>query len=341
MLQLINSLARLYNDMTMKHARYFVRVSHNVWCLVLSLFTIICILHIAFNALNRNMLITTKTRMIKRETIDVDSFRINSDLLENVCNPSPYLVVLILSTFGAKEERNSIRNTWLNSVWTNLHPNFTVKHIFILGLKNRNEELAILHESKMFKDILSSNFIDSYENLTLKVLIGLNWINKNCEHTKYVLKADDDTLILVPNLLLFLSQNVHIERIIGHVVESGVVNRKGRWKVALDLYPHKIYPPYVFGNSYVIPRSLLQSLITASNHMPSIPIEDAYITGILRREAKSNLLHHPGFSFWLQSTKVTSLCLYSYKISITNLGPFKMLKIWNTFLHFNYTNCQY
>lgn len=73
-------------------------------------------------------------------------------------------------------------------------------------------------------DIIQENFIDSYNNLTLKTILMLKWANNNCVNkgkdmnrisikfmsnallimlvlVKYIMKCDDDTFVNVPNLL--------------------------------------------------------------------------------------------------------------------------------------------
>ena len=51
-------------------------------------------------------------------------------------------------------------------------------------------------------DIIQENFLDSYNNLTLKSIFILKYIKNNCKNkVQYVLKCDDDTFINVPNLI--------------------------------------------------------------------------------------------------------------------------------------------
>ena len=54
----------------------------------------------------------------------------------------------------------------------------------------------------MTGDIIQENFLDSYNNLTLKSILMLKYVKNNCENkVKYVMKCDDDTFINVPNLI--------------------------------------------------------------------------------------------------------------------------------------------
>jgi hypothetical protein len=46
----------------------------------------------------------------------------------------------------------------------------------------------------------------------------------------------------------------------------------------------------MFGNTYVISRNIADRLVKASEHMPYIPIEDAYITGILAKSIRTQMM---------------------------------------------------
>ncbi|NWI16272.1 B3GT2 galactosyltransferase, partial [Crypturellus soui] len=61
-------------------------------------------------------------------------------------------------------------------------------------------------ESARYGDLLQQDFLDTYNNLTLKTLMGLEWVAKYCPGAAYVLKADQDVFLnpayLVRRLLL-------------------------------------------------------------------------------------------------------------------------------------------
>lgn len=70
-------------------------------------------------------------------------------------------------------------------------------------------------------DIIQENFVDSYNNLTLKTILMLKWANNNCVNkgercvnktpmfttnvrvvsVKFIMKCDDDTFVNIPNLV--------------------------------------------------------------------------------------------------------------------------------------------
>ncbi|NXO01755.1 B3GT2 galactosyltransferase, partial [Rhinopomastus cyanomelas] len=50
-------------------------------------------------------------------------------------------------------------------------------------------------ESRAHGDLLQQDFLDTYHNLTLKTLMGLEWVAKHCPGAAYVLKADSDVFL--------------------------------------------------------------------------------------------------------------------------------------------------
>lgn len=254
---------------------------------------------------------------------------------------SNFLVVLIPSRAESIEERFAIRNTWVNKKWTQIFKSRNVQSFFLFGLvHNKTVSGTLISEQRKHNDILIGDFKDSYENLTLKILFGLEWVTKNCLTAEFVLKTDEDTFVLIPNLLWLLTREFSKDRIIGHVIQGGAVKRTGRWKVDYQMYPQTYYPSYVHGNSYVIPTSVVKTLVKRSKSIEYIlPIEDAFITGILRQQVQVKILHHSGFACWLEVFKINELCSRNGKISVSNLGSREMFRLWNTLLHFNNNNC--
>lgn len=103
--------------------------------------------------------------------------------------------------------------------------NFTVKVVFLVGkILNNDTQARITEESLTNNDLIQESFLDTYNNLTLKTVMMLKWVNNNCidkgellrfcmpfrSHSvlslhsisvKFVMKCDDDTFVNIPNLL--------------------------------------------------------------------------------------------------------------------------------------------
>lgn len=60
--------------------------------------------------------------------------------------------------------------------------NFVVKILFLLGQPQNDDKLQyrINYENDVNGDIIQENFVDSYNNLTLKSIMMLKWITNNC-----------------------------------------------------------------------------------------------------------------------------------------------------------------
>ncbi|XP_010074893.1 PREDICTED: beta-1,3-galactosyltransferase 2-like, partial [Pterocles gutturalis] len=106
---------------------------------------------------------------------------------------SPFLVLLVATEPADVAGRYAIRQTWGNESSV---PGFTILRLFLLGVHPRFEaELrpVLEEESQLFGDILQQDFLDTYNNLTLKTLMGMEWETKHCP--TYVVKADRDVFL--------------------------------------------------------------------------------------------------------------------------------------------------
>ncbi|NWQ72670.1 B3GT2 galactosyltransferase, partial [Neopipo cinnamomea] len=65
---------------------------------------------------------------------------------------------------------------------------------------------VLREEDELHGDLLQQDFLDTYNNLTLKTLMGLEWVSRYCPDAAYVMKADHDVFLnpefLVRRLLL-------------------------------------------------------------------------------------------------------------------------------------------
>lgn len=49
--------------------------------------------------------------------------------------------------------------------------------------------------------MIVEDFIDTYNNLTVKTLMLLKWVKNNCNDVTYIMKTDDDVYINMNNLI--------------------------------------------------------------------------------------------------------------------------------------------
>lgn len=155
------------------------------------------------------------------------------------------------------------------------------KTVFLVGKTNSSKLNNLLRqEAQVYKDIVIGDFLDTYRNLSLKTLLGLQWTSHHCK-PKYILKTDDDCYVNVLSLVQWL-QEYHVTNgsrplYAGNIQRDMEVvrDKTNRYYVSvMDINRHK-YPPYASGGGYVFSASLLPRLLSASQEVPIIPVEDA------------------------------------------------------------------
>ena len=98
---------------------------------------------------------------------------------EKCSDEPPFLVILCLSQPEHSIERDTIRNTWGSvshtNVWSrNEKVSDNIKLMFVIGQASSTRiQQSINIEDEMHQDIIQSDFVDNYNHLTLKVLLGL------------------------------------------------------------------------------------------------------------------------------------------------------------------------
>ena len=121
-------------------------------------------------------------------------FKLNPKTL--VCEPlsgeSILFITFVIIAPHHFEKRDLIRQTWGNRT---LSPVF--KLIFTIGMsKDDVVNKRIENEFSLHKDILQINhFIDSYFNMTTKIMKSLKWITEYCSNAKYIMRINDDVVV--------------------------------------------------------------------------------------------------------------------------------------------------
>lgn len=104
---------------------------------------------------------------------------------------------------------------------------FLIRTVFLIGRTEYiGAQARIENESRLYDDLIQEDFTDTYNNLTLKTVMMLKYVNTNCVDkgitlscllpyvfrfnqmrcaivfsVKFVMKSDDDTFVNVPNLV--------------------------------------------------------------------------------------------------------------------------------------------
>lgn len=167
--------------------------------------------------------------------------------------------------------------------------------------RNPSLDELLRQEANNYEDIVFGDFLDSYRNLTRKMVLGIEWAVANCQ-ADFVMKADEDTFVAILELVQWLEK---YQRLTGRrnkplymgaaLIDKGPYREKDSpHYVSEKEYPAPTYPPYAGGVGYVFSGKLLENLSNAVKVVRLFPNEDACF-GALMQHIKVSLLNNDKF----------------------------------------------
>lgn len=260
------------------------------------------------------------------------------DVNLQICpNQGRYLKLLIAVTSAPSHEsaRTAIRETWGNVA---IRKDIAVA--FMLGsTSNETVNSNIEKEQNLFGDIIQGKFIDTYDNLTLKTISMLEWVDKFCPKASYVLKTDDDMFINISKLLDFILKRTYEPRAIyGRLAKKWkpIRNKKSKYYISPQQYKPAIFPDFTTGPAYLLPANLAKELYVAALNHTYFKLEDVFITGIVANNIKIRRIHAP--EFLNKKVKLTP-CNVQKGISIHMIKGIEQYDLWKK-LHDTTAKCK-
>nr|XP_046262888.1 beta-1,3-galactosyltransferase 2-like [Scatophagus argus] len=247
---------------------------------------------------------------------------------------SPFLVIIIPVAPHNREARDVIRNTWGKEM-TVLGQ--VVRSYFLLGLSTEKDEAEplqeqVLQESQRYHDILQSDFLDSYNNLTIKTMVMFEWLSSHCPSTSYAMKVDSDIFLNVHNLVDMLLKAPRHLYMTGVVARGAQVLRDhtSKWFLPVSVFPESKYPPYALGLGYVFSLDLPKKILEASAHVIAVYIEDVYV-GLCMRHLGITLTEPPQNGLFKTTIpNLTGNCWASLITAILENSN-QLLNVWETY----------
>ncbi|XP_068597554.1 beta-1,3-galactosyltransferase 2-like [Brachionichthys hirsutus] len=245
----------------------------------------------------------------------------------------PFLVLMVPVAPQNRAHRDIIRSTWGGD---SLVLGKIVSLFFMLGLNNgrgdKQLQKQLLQESKEHQDLIQSNFLDCYKNLTIKTMVMLEWVDSYCSNASYTMKIDSDVFLNLPNLINMLLNAPKKNYMTGFVAEEALVLRDphSKWYLPVELYPSPHYPPYALGLGYVLSLDLPIKLVEASSHVKAIYIEDVYL-GLCMQYLGINPTDPPDWGYFKVSPVTYSRCAYSRLIATTTYKNADRMRNWKNF----------
>ena len=280
------------------------------------------------------------------ETAADDSSQYTNKKIEPRCKPGIELVIVVTSRPSSIYQRLAIRNSWgrPDSV-INQHlfkdKKFDFISIFAIGqTPNKITQNIIEKESQGFGDILQLFYIDSYENLTNKTLLTLEWLSYNCE-PKFVLKTDDDCFVnllsLEPWLHTLKSDILYVGKRNVHM--PVIRNPKHRNYVAVEDFSEKYYEPYCSGGGYILSGKVLKNLTGKAKFFKQIRNEDAF-KGIVMNFMNISPVHDKGFLpfvFTEKEVRKRFACEWKSHFVMHDVKPRQQIVMhWSSIIMFKY-----
>ncbi|CAL4061818.1 unnamed protein product, partial [Meganyctiphanes norvegica] len=278
----------------------------------------------------------------------------------DICQPDkgplgmPFILFVIPSAINNTQEREIIRQTW--GLWADnskqleeeeeeqqsrysnsagAKPKISAPQasrlLFLLGRDHSKTGISavLVEESQRYADIIVEDFIDSYSNLTLKTVFILKWVHQNCPGVKFLMKADDDMFVNVPNLQKTLMNQTFSTRLIMGSQICGarpIHSIDSKWYTPQHMYNEKVYPNYVSGTGYVMSGDVVEPLLKTAAVTPYFHLEDVFLTGICAKAIGLRPQDNRGFSY---QPRALSKCLYKKIITSHQVNTKDMQRIWS------------
>lgn len=196
-----------------------------------------------------------------------------------VCKNNTLFLVLMVpvepNNFYAREV---IRKTWGKD---RVVQGKVILTLFILGLNGGVDVERLKQENQQHHDLIQSNFIDTYLNLTIKTMVIMDWLATRCPTAVYAMKVDSDIFLNIDNLVIMLKKPgiPHKRYLTGNIKGNVAVIRSkdSKWYVPKELYPDSQYPKYPMGMGYIFSNDLPVKFVEVSKSIKPFNIEDAYI----------------------------------------------------------------
>lgn len=251
-----------------------------------------------------------------------------------------FLFLVIKSSPGNYERREALRKTWATE---RQHNGLWIRRIFISGTAGSGAEKMRLNkllriEQKEYNDILQWDFVDSFFNLTLKQILFLEWMERNCPNARFLLNGDDDVFSNTDNMVEYLHDltdndgGKHL--FTGHLIQYvGPIRSPGsKYFVPVQVHESDSYPPYCGGGGFLLSGYTASVIYDMSKSITLLPIDDVYM-GMCLAKAGLRPESHMGVKtagLYIPS-KVDGYdpCFYKEVLLVHRFLPMEMFLMWH------------
>lgn len=245
---------------------------------------------------------------------------------------TPFLVLMIPVAPHNVEARDAIRQTWGKE---SVVQGEVVLTLFMLGSSGgagvEQMQKKLKQENLQHHDLIQSDFMDTYLNLTIKTMVIMNWLATRCPTAAYAMKIDSDMFLNIDNLVIMLQKPdvPKLRYLTGYLMLGRPVVRSkdSKWYVPEEMFPEDTYPPYTLGMGYVFSNDLPEKYVEASKSIKPFNIEDAYIGMCMKKLGLSPMSPPDPSQFKAYNTKYDR-CEFSKVITYILGTSAELLEYW-------------
>ena len=232
-----------------------------------------------------------------------------------ICSKEKYEFFIIVKS-GNFHRRNLTRATWAKEITGH----FNIPVLYAIGYpKKSSMQKEIISEDEQYNDILQFDFLESYYNLTIKTTSVLLWYDRYCsKNSDYLLYVDDDILIHVDKLIMYMIQINSTDTIEGWFEKSGRIQRTGIGGVTKEDFPLDIVPSYLWGAAVLYPSNIISNALLKSIFNTTVPIffrDDVFINAFIAEQAGIKRKHMKGILLYdsTEDDLKTNMIIFDFK----------------------------
>nr|XP_046247681.1 N-acetyllactosaminide beta-1,3-N-acetylglucosaminyltransferase 3-like isoform X3 [Scatophagus argus]XP_046247683.1 N-acetyllactosaminide beta-1,3-N-acetylglucosaminyltransferase 3-like isoform X3 [Scatophagus argus] len=251
-----------------------------------------------------------------------------------------FLLLVIKSSPVNYDRREVLRRTWAKE---RLHRGVWIRRIFISGTNDSGFEKQRLNkllelEQRDYNDILQWDFSDTLFNLTLKQILFLEWMERNCPNARFLLNGDDDVFANTDNMVEYL-QSLKDNDGSKHLFSGHLIRNAGpmRWSaskyfIPVEVYKPNSYPPYCGGGGFLLSGYTASVIYNMSQSITILPIDDVYMGMCLAKAGLSPVSHMGvktlGFHIPSKQLDIQDPCFYRDVLVVHRFLPAHMFLMW-------------
>ncbi|KAK9519467.1 hypothetical protein VZT92_022195 [Zoarces viviparus] len=252
-----------------------------------------------------------------------------------------FLLLVIKSSPVNYDRREVLRKTWAKE---RLHNGVWIRRIFISGTMDTGFEKERLNkllelEQREYNDILQWDFDERFYNLTMKQILFLEWMERNCPNARFLLNGDDDVFANTNNMVVYLQSlkdndgGKHL--FTGHLIYNvGPIRMSGsKYFIPVQVQESDSYPPYCSGGGFLLSGYTALVIYNMSQSITILPIDDVYMGMCLAKAGLSPSSHMgvkaTGLHIPSSTLDVYDPCYYKEVLLVHRFLPAHLYLMWH------------